>query len=93
MLRVFQKNTTGVEARIIVAEATDVPKTPTSVLFHVGEKRSVFRVVGGIAQQTFVELGMQNGLEAEVFEGLAADDLVVVHPGNDVADGTSVRAR
>ncbi len=82
-----------VEARIIVSEATDVLKTPTSALFRVGEDWAVFCVVAGVAQQTVVKLGMQNGLEAEVVEGLAAGDQVVVHPGDDVADGTGVKAR
>ena len=82
-----------VEARIIVSEATDVLKTPTSALFRVGEEWAVFRVVAGVAHQTVVKLGMQNGLEAEVVEGLATGDQVVVHPGDDVADGTTVRAR
>ena len=82
-----------VEARIIVAEATDVLKTPTSALFRVGDQWAVFRVVDGIASQTIVKLGMQNGLEAEVFEGLGLGDQVIVHPGDDVSDGLAVRAR
>jgi HlyD family secretion protein len=82
-----------VEARIIVAEAKDVLKTPTSALFRVGADWAVFRVAGGVAEQTLVELGMQNGLEAEVMAGLSATDQVVVHPGDDVADGVAVRAR
>ncbi len=82
-----------VEARIIVSEATNVIKTPTSALFRVGDEWAVFRVVAGVARQTVLKLGMQNGLEAEVIEGLSAGDLVVVHPGDDVADGTTVRAR
>jgi len=82
-----------VEARIIVAEATDVLKTPTSALFRVGDDWAVFRVIDGTARQTVVRLGMQNGLEAEVIEGLSRADKVVVHPGDDVADGTAVRAR
>ncbi len=82
-----------VEARIIVSEATEVLKTPTSALFRVGDQWAVFRVVDGTARLTHVQLGMQNGLEAEVVEGLSAGDHVVVHPGDDVADGRSVRER
>ena len=82
-----------VEARIIVAEATEVLKTPTSALFRVGDSWAVFRVVDGTARQTLVQLGMQNGLEAEVIEGLSPEDRVVVHPGDDVTDGIAVRAR
>lgn len=82
-----------VEARIIVSEATEVLKTPTSALFRVGDDWAVFRVVDGVARQTVVQLGMQNGLEAEVVDGLDAGQQVVVHPGDDVADGVAVRSR
>lgn len=82
-----------VEARIIVDEATDVLKIPTSALFRVGEKWAAFRVVDGVAHETIVTLGMQNGLEAEVVDGLSASDHVVVHPGDDVAEGVAVTAR
>ena len=82
-----------VEARIIVAEANDVLKTPTSALFRAGSEWAVYRIEDGIAHRTPVELGMQNGLEAEVLAGLSAGDQVVVHPGDDVADGVAVRAR
>ena len=82
-----------VEARIIVSSATDVLKTPTSALFRADDDWAVFRVVAGVAHQTHVTLGMQNGLEAEVLDGLSQGDQVIVHPGDDVADGTHVRAR
>lgn len=82
-----------VEARIIVDEATEVLKIPTSALFRVGEKWAAFRVVDGVAHETIVTLGMQNGLEAEVVDGLSASDRVVVHPGDDVAEGVAVTAR
>lgn len=82
-----------VEARIIVSEASEVLKTPTSALYRVGDKWAVFRVVDGVARETLVKLGMQNGLEAEIVEGLNAADKVVVHPGDDVTEGVSVVAR
>ncbi len=82
-----------VEARIIVQEADDVLKAPTSALFRVGENWAVFRVNDGVAHQQLVQLGLQNGLEAEVLEGLSVGDQVVVHPGDHIADGTAVRER
>jgi len=82
-----------VEARIIVEEAPHVLKTPTSALFRVGQQWAVFRVTAGVARQQIVKVGMQNGLEAEVTKGLAEGDQVVVHPGDDIADGTAVRER
>ena len=82
-----------VEARIVTAEAKDVLKVPTSALFRVGEEWAVFRVEDGVARQRTVKLGLQNGLEAEVQEGLAEGDLVVTHPGDNVIDGRAVKAR
>jgi HlyD family secretion protein len=40
-----------------------------------------------------VKIGRQNGLEAEVIEGLSADDRVVIHPSDQVEDGVHVRQR
>ena len=82
-----------VEAQIIVEESADVLRTPTSALFRVGEQWAVFRVVDGVAHQQLVRLGLRNGLQSEVLEGLAAGDHVVVHPGDDIAVGTAVRER
>jgi HlyD family secretion protein len=82
-----------VEARIVTDEAKDVIKVPTSALFRVGEKSAVFRVVDHKAHRQFVTLGRQNGLEAEVLEGLAEGDQVVVHPSDQIDDGKSVRQR
>jgi HlyD family secretion protein len=82
-----------VEARIVTAEANDVLKVPTSALFRVGDEWAVFRVENGVARQRTVKLGLQNGLEAEVREGLAEGEEVVTHPGDNVIDGRAVRAR
>jgi HlyD family secretion protein len=82
-----------VEARIVVAEADDVLKAPTSALFRVGGDWAVFRVVNGVAHQQIIKLGLQNGLEAEVADGLAEGDQVVTHPGDNITDGTRVKPR
>lgn len=82
-----------VEARIIVSEANDVVRVPTSALFRIGEDWAVFRVIEGEVAETRVQIGMQNGLEAQVLEGLSPSDQVVVHPGDDVQDGVRVRER
>ena len=82
-----------VEARIIVAEAAEVLRIPTSALFRVGQRWAVFRVERGDARETIVRLGLENGLEAEIVEGLADGDQVVIHPGDNVSDGSPVRRR
>ena len=82
-----------VEARIVIAEAEDVLKIPTNALFRVGDKWAVFRAENGVAREQQVQVGLQNGLEAEIREGLAPGDHVIMHPGDDVVDGTSIRER
>lgn len=82
-----------VEARIVIDEADDVLKVPTSALFRVGKESAVFKVVDDVVHQQIVKIGRQNGLEAEVLDGLAAGDKVVIHPSDQVEDGVHVRQR
>lgn len=82
-----------VEARIVVAEAQGVLKAPTSALFRIGKDWAVFHAIDGVVHQQIVKLGLQNGLEAEIVEGLSGGDLVVVHPGDNIADGTAIERR
>jgi len=82
-----------VEARIVVAEASGVVKVPSSALFRVGDEWAVFRVEGGVARQRIVKIGLENGLEAEVLDGLAEGDQVVTHPGDNVVDGAAITPR
>jgi HlyD family secretion protein len=44
-------------------------------------------------RQRIVTIGRQNGLEAEVLEGLAQSDQVVLHPSDQIEDGVQVRQR
>jgi HlyD family secretion protein len=82
-----------VDARIVVAQVADALKAPASALFRVGKDWAVFRVDQGVARQRIVKLGLQNGLEAEVLEGLAEGDLLVSHPGDNITDGQTVASR
>jgi HlyD family secretion protein len=82
-----------VEARIVIDEADDVLKVPTSALFRVGKQSAVFRVADDVVHEQIVKIGRQNGLEAEVLEGLSAGDQVVVHPSDQIEDGVQIRQR
>jgi HlyD family secretion protein len=82
-----------VEARVVIDEARDVLIVPTSALFRVGRESAVFQVVDGVVHQQKIKVGRQNGLEAEVIEGLSEGDLVVLHPSDRVEDGVDVRQR
>ncbi|RIK87192.1 MAG: efflux transporter periplasmic adaptor subunit [Planctomycetota bacterium] len=82
-----------VEARIVIAEANDVLKAPTSALFRVGDDWAVFRLEEGFARQRIVQVGLQNGLEAEIVAGVSEGDVVITHPGDNVVDGVAVKPR
>jgi HlyD family secretion protein len=82
-----------VEPRIILAAADKALKVPRAALFRDGESWAVFVNDGGRARLRDVKLGLENGLEAEVTEGLAAGDEVIVQPGERVAAGMRVKAR
>ncbi len=82
-----------VEARIVIDEAHNVLKIPTSALFRVGTAPAVFKVENGVAHQWKVKVGRQNGLEAEILEGLSQGDTVVLHPSDQIQDGVRIRQR
>ena len=92
-----QRKTLGdgfrVEARIVIDEARDVLQIPTSALFRSGEDPAVFRVEDGVVHQQKVKVGRQNGLEAEIVEGLSEGDEIVLHPSDQIEDGVKVRQR
>ena len=47
----------------------------------------------GRAQRRTVRIGQQNGLVAQVLEGVSEGEIVVVHPSDAVEDGVRVRRR
>jgi HlyD family secretion protein len=82
-----------VEVRVVVWESEDVLKAPNSALFRNGDDWAVFVLQDGKAVRRNVKLGQRNGLEAEILEGLAAGDQVIVHPSDQIADGVPVEIR
>ncbi len=82
-----------VEARIVIDEAENVLKVPTSALFRVGNESAIFKIIDNVVHQQKVKVGRQNGLEAEILEGLKEGDLVVLHPSDRVDDGVKIRQR
>ena len=79
-----------VEARIVVWESDDVLKVPASALFRGGENWMVFVIQDGRATERRVGIGHNNGLEAEVLDGLNEGDRVVLYPSDQVEDGVAV---
>jgi HlyD family secretion protein len=82
-----------VEPRIVLWEGRDVLKVPLSALFRQGQRWAVFVADGGEAVLREVDIGHENGLEAEVTSGLEVGERVVLHPGDRVAPGARLEER
>ncbi len=91
-----------VEVRIVTWEEDDVLTVPTSCLFRhsaAPEGRSgeagwaVFAVEEGKATLREIEIGMRNGLAAQILTGLDHGQQVIVHPSDSIADGVKVEER
>ena len=80
-----------VDVRIVIWEAQDVLKVPTSALFREGEQWAVYVVRNGRATRALIEIGHQTPREAEVTAGLEAGTQVIVHPGDMVREGVRVK--
>ena len=82
-----------VEPRIVLAAAAQVLKVPRAALFREQGQWAVFVDDGGRAALRSVELGLENGLEAQVVKGLAAGDQVVLQPGGRITAGVALKPR
>jgi HlyD family secretion protein len=82
-----------VYTRIAAWSAGSVLRIPIGALFRAGGDWAVYRVEGGVARLTRLELGHRNGEIAEVLGGLAEGDRVILHPSDLVADGARVGER
>ena len=82
-----------VEARIIIWEAESVLKVPSSALFRHGDGWSVFVVESGKAVRREVEIGHRSQFEAEMLKGIEEGAQLVLHPTNQISDGSPLEAR
>lgn len=82
-----------VEARVVIWEEDSVLKMPAGALFRQGGEWAVFVADNSKAVVRRVRVGQSNGLEAQVLDGLAEGDRVIVHPSDKVKDGVAVLAR
>ena len=94
---VAERSTLGdgfrVEVRIVVWEASELLLVPMSCLFREGNDWLVFVIDDGRAAKQTVQIGHRNAEYAEVIEGLSEKQVVIMHPGDNVTEGTSVVSR
>lgn len=82
-----------VETRVVIWEAESATSVPLTALFRDGDQWAVFAEDGGRAKLRHVEKGQDNGLLAEIREGVEAGEMVIAHPGDRVSDGVRIAGR
>lgn len=82
-----------VEARIVVWQDETALRVPASALFRTGQNWSVFVADDGVAASRTIRIRRNNGIVAEVLEGLSPGDRVILYPSAAIADGTLIAQR
>ena len=82
-----------VETRILVSETARVLTLPSSALFEDKGRQAVFVVESDKAVLRHVRVGANNGLHAEILDGIDADTRVITHPSDALSDGASISSR
>lgn len=82
-----------VEVRIVVWEMADALTVPSSAVFRDGKQWAVFAVTDGRARRVPVDLGHNNGVQAEILQGLEAGREVVLYPAPSLVEGVRVEQR
>ena len=78
------------DARIVVWSADSVLTVPTSALVRDGDGWAVFLVQSNRAERRTIRLGRMGGASAQVLQGVAPGDEVIVLPSDKVRDGVRV---
>lgn len=79
-----------VQCRIVVYQAADALKVPSSALFREGREWAVFVAAGDRAVKRVVQLARRNPEEALVSSGLKEGDQVILFPGESIRDGVRI---
>jgi HlyD family secretion protein len=79
-----------VEARIVTWSGENVLRIPTGAMFRRGGDWMAFVARDGVAEERKLGIGHNNGIVAEVLEGLAEGDQVILHPPDTVAAGKKI---
>jgi multidrug efflux pump subunit AcrA (membrane-fusion protein) len=79
-----------VDVRIVVWEAKDVLRVPSSALFRQADSWYVYVISRSSARLRRVSPGTRSPSFTQINSGLEEGETVILHPPNSVADGTRV---
>jgi len=82
-----------VEVAVVTWQESDVLQLPVAALFRDDNRWAVFRVEDGRAQLTPIEIGRNNGQQAQVVAGIEAGQVIVMFPGEQLAEGVRIAER
>lgn len=80
-----------VDARVILAEKSDVPVLPFSAIKQRDESEQVAVVSEGVVQWREIETGIEGLNKVEVVSGIKAGESVIIDPRDDLQDGEKVK--
>lgn len=82
-----------VEIRAVIWQSENALKVPIASLFRQGNEWAAFVLDGDRVNSQTLQIGRRNDREAEVLAGLAEGQMVVVHPSDNLKDGTLAAVR
>jgi len=82
-----------VEVRIVVWETKETMIVPSSALFRQNRDWAVFAVAEGRAVLRRVSVGQNNGVDAQLLDGLPPGDQVILFPSANLVSGQRVARR
>jgi HlyD family secretion protein len=82
-----------VEVRIVVWESKDTAIVPSGALFRQSQDWAVFKVVDGRAVLQVVQIGQNNGVDAQLLGGLEPEEEVILFPSANIDNGQLVTRR
>lgn len=82
-----------VEVKIEEWRTESAIRIPEAALFRQGDRWSTFIIEDGVAEQKLVTIGRSNGAYAEIIEGVAQGDNVILYPSEKIESGTRVKER
>ncbi|BDA73246.1 RND family efflux transporter MFP subunit [Calothrix sp. PCC 7716] len=82
-----------VDVKIIIWDGKSVLKAPLSSLFRCGQSWCTFVVQDGKAVRRFLQVGQRSDFEAEIRRGLKEGEVVILHPSEQIHDGSEIKLR
>ncbi len=77
-----------VEVHVVSWQRDSVLRAPASALFRTGDGWAAYVVEGGRIRERRLEVGEQSPEVAEIRGGLREDELLVLHPGESLHEGS-----